>query len=78
MPPMRESKLEARLPGTPTPVSLRRSVSRVDRDEKRPKRSLLCEGWAEEDGLLLMVVSWVIFVVARTLLVRLASVREAT
>lgn len=62
MPPMRDSKLDERLVGTP--VSLRRSARRVEMDEKRPKRSVEADACGADE---LIVVSWVILVVARTL-----------
>lgn len=59
-----DSKFEERPVGTP--VSLRRSVRREEMEEKRPNRS---DDAFWLDGLL-MVVNCVIFVVARTLLVK--------
>jgi hypothetical protein len=61
-PLIRESKFEDSPDGTP--VSFKRSVRREDMDEKRPNRSDEEACWFE---LLFMVVSCVIFVVARTL-----------
>ena len=56
-----DSKFEDNPPGTP--VSFNRSVKREEIEENRPNRSEeAC--WFE---LLLIVVSWVILVVARTL-----------
>jgi hypothetical protein len=66
IPPSREATLDDRaLVGTP--VSLSRSVSRVEMAEKRLKRSEDPDGCCVADAELLTVVSCVIFVVARTL-----------
>ena len=67
IPPMRESKLAVKAV-VGTPVSFRRSVRRDEMAEKRWKRSEEPDcAWADMVEEVLTVVSWVIFVVARTL-----------
>jgi hypothetical protein len=62
MPPIRFSRLAERF--EETPVSFNRSAKREEMEEKRPKRSEDPEAcWGAE----FIVVSWVSFVVARTL-----------